>query len=163
MDGGAAQTPGTLGGLIAVRLGGGGSRVSCSYHTPGLTSGLVVSGLALATLLAVAIGGALRTRTRRYLYWKALMMKLSVVVPCYNEEAVIDQFDAKTRSVLDTLAIEYEICYVDDGSRDKTLMHLRAIWPKSTPTPPATSPSAATSARRPACSPGCARPPATPW
>ncbi|GHI39071.1 glycosyl transferase [Streptomyces violascens] len=58
------------------------------------------------------------------------MMKLSVVVPCYNEEAVIDQFDAKTRSVLDTLAIEYEICYVDDGSRDKTLTHLRALSEK---------------------------------
>ncbi|MFD7339654.1 glycosyltransferase family 2 protein [Streptomyces violascens] len=57
-------------------------------------------------------------------------MKLSVVVPCYNEEAVIDQFDAKTRSVLDTLAIEYEICYVDDGSRDKTLTHLRALSEK---------------------------------
>ncbi|MFI6050607.1 glycosyltransferase family 2 protein [Streptomyces violascens] len=57
-------------------------------------------------------------------------MKLSVVVPCYNEEAVIDQFDAKTRSVLDTLAIEYEICYVDDGSRDKTLTHLRALSDK---------------------------------
>ncbi len=55
------------------------------------------------------------------------MMKLSVVVPCYNEEAVIDQFDAKTRSVLDALGIEYEICYVDDGSRDKTLQHLRAL------------------------------------
>ncbi|MEV8522879.1 YfhO family protein [Streptomyces sp. NPDC052000] len=65
VDGGAAKTPGTLGGLIAVRLGGGGSRVACSYHTPGLKPGLVVSGLALATLLAVAIGGALRTRTRR--------------------------------------------------------------------------------------------------
>uniref|UniRef100_A0AAU2V989 YfhO family protein n=1 Tax=Streptomyces sp. NBC_00003 TaxID=2903608 RepID=A0AAU2V989_9ACTN len=65
VDGGAARTPGTLGGLIAVKLAGNTSRVACSYHTPGLKSGLVVSGLALATLLAVAIGGALRTRTCR--------------------------------------------------------------------------------------------------
>ncbi|MFF4185658.1 YfhO family protein [Streptomyces sp. NPDC001691] len=64
-DGRAATTPGTLGGLIAVELAGSGSRVACSYHTPGLKSGLAVSGLALATLLAVAIGGALRTRTCR--------------------------------------------------------------------------------------------------
>lgn len=58
-------TTGTFGGPIAVRAAGRGSRVTCSYHTPGLTSGPVVSGPALATLLAVAIGGALRTRTCR--------------------------------------------------------------------------------------------------
>ncbi|MGW0970241.1 glycosyltransferase family 2 protein [Streptomyces sp. NPDC002516] len=58
-------------------------------------------------------------------------MKLSVVVPCYNEEAVIDQFDATTRSVLDSLAIEYEICYVDDGSCDGTLAKLRALTRKA--------------------------------
>ncbi|MFJ6835402.1 glycosyltransferase family 2 protein [Streptomyces sp. NPDC091209] len=58
-------------------------------------------------------------------------MKLSVVVPCFNEEAVIDQFDATTRSVLDSLAIEYEICYVDDGSCDGTLAKLRALARKA--------------------------------
>ncbi|MDX3532848.1 glycosyltransferase family 2 protein [Streptomyces sp. MB09-01] len=55
------------------------------------------------------------------------MTKLSVVVPCYNEEAVIDSFDAEVRRVLDTLPVEYEICYVDDGSRDGTLGKLRKI------------------------------------
>ncbi|MEV8038988.1 glycosyltransferase [Streptomyces sp. NPDC086182] len=59
------------------------------------------------------------------------MIKLSVVVPCYNEEAVIDQFDATTRGVLDNLAIEYEICYVDDGSSDGTLAKLRALAHKA--------------------------------
>ncbi|MFJ6754140.1 MULTISPECIES: glycosyltransferase family 2 protein [unclassified Streptomyces] len=55
------------------------------------------------------------------------MTKLSVVVPCYNEEAVIDSFDAEVRKVLDALPVEYEICYVDDGSRDGTLGKLRKI------------------------------------
>lgn len=54
-------------------------------------------------------------------------MKLSVVVPCYNEEAVIDSFDTEIRKVLDALPIEYEVCYVDDGSRDGTLEKLRKI------------------------------------
>lgn len=55
------------------------------------------------------------------------MTKLSVVVPCYNEEAVIDSFDAEIRRVLDALPVEYEVCYVDDGSRDGTLGKLRKI------------------------------------
>ncbi|WP_405592598.1 glycosyltransferase family 2 protein [Streptomyces sp. NBC_01190] len=54
-------------------------------------------------------------------------MKLSVVVPCYNEEAVIDRFDATTRGMLDDLPIQYEICYVDDGSTDGTLARLRLL------------------------------------
>ncbi|MFJ7259670.1 glycosyltransferase family 2 protein [Streptomyces globosus] len=55
------------------------------------------------------------------------MTKLSVVVPCYNEEAVIDSFDQEIRRVLDSLPVEYEVCYVDDGSRDGTLGKLRKI------------------------------------
>ncbi|KJY23259.1 MULTISPECIES: glycosyltransferase family 2 protein [Streptomyces] len=55
------------------------------------------------------------------------MTKLSVVVPCYNEEAVIDSFDVEIRRVLDSLPVEYEVCYVDDGSRDGTLGKLRKI------------------------------------
>ncbi|MEU3060345.1 glycosyltransferase family 2 protein [Streptomyces subrutilus] len=55
------------------------------------------------------------------------MTKLSVVVPCYNEEAVIDSFDVEIRKVLDALPVEYEVCYVDDGSRDGTLGKLRRI------------------------------------
>ncbi|MFG2709192.1 glycosyltransferase family 2 protein [Streptomyces goshikiensis] len=55
------------------------------------------------------------------------MTKLSVVVPCYNEEAVIESFDVEIRKVLDTLPVDYEVCYVDDGSRDGTLEKLRRI------------------------------------
>ncbi|MFE7317500.1 glycosyltransferase family 2 protein [Streptomyces sp. NPDC057555] len=54
-------------------------------------------------------------------------MKLSIVVPCYNEEAVIGRFDAALRAVLGGLAVEYELWYVDDGSLDGTLPRLRAL------------------------------------
>ncbi|MET9362043.1 YfhO family protein [Streptomyces sp. NPDC006632] len=65
VDGGAARPPATLGGLMAVSLDDGGTRVSCSFRTPGLTSGLLASGLALMVLIAVGVGGALRTRSSR--------------------------------------------------------------------------------------------------
>ncbi|MFG2716761.1 YfhO family protein [Streptomyces sp. NPDC048416] len=65
VDGGAARAPATLGGLMAVSLGDGGSRVSCSYGTPGLKPGLLASGLALVALLAVGAGGVIRTRSSR--------------------------------------------------------------------------------------------------
>ncbi|MFF8836775.1 glycosyltransferase family 2 protein [Streptomyces sp. NPDC015130] len=55
------------------------------------------------------------------------MTRLSVVVPCYNEEDVVERFDARMRQVLDGLPVGYEICYVDDGSSDGTLGKLRAI------------------------------------
>ncbi|MBY8877648.1 glycosyltransferase family 2 protein [Actinacidiphila acidipaludis] len=54
-------------------------------------------------------------------------MRLSIVVPCYNEEAVIDLFDVRIRETLDALNVDYELCYVDDGSKDATLDKLRAL------------------------------------
>ena len=57
-------------------------------------------------------------------------MRLSIVVPCYNEEAVIDLFDKRIRETLDTVdavSTDYELCYVDDGSRDGTLERLRGL------------------------------------
>ncbi|MEE4546112.1 glycosyltransferase family 2 protein [Streptomyces sp. V4-01] len=54
-------------------------------------------------------------------------MRLSIVVPCYNEEAVVDLFDQRIRETLDALSVDYELCYVDDGSADGTLERLRAL------------------------------------
>ncbi|AJF65170.1 glycosyltransferase family 2 protein [Streptomyces vietnamensis] len=55
------------------------------------------------------------------------MTRLSVVVPCFNEEDVVERFDTRMRQVLDALPVGYEICYVDDGSSDGTLGKLRKI------------------------------------
>lgn len=46
-------------------------------------------------------------------------MQLSLIVPCYNEEEVIELFYNKVRNVLYNI-LDYEIIFVDDGSKDKT-------------------------------------------
>lgn len=48
------------------------------------------------------------------------MNKLAVIVPCYNEEAVLKESYRRTRDVLSSLGGEHQIIYVNDGSRDAT-------------------------------------------
>jgi len=50
---------------------------------------------------------------------------ISIVVPCYNEEDVIDIFLEKIFVVLKQLDKTYEIVFVNDGSRDNTLEILK--------------------------------------
>jgi polyisoprenyl-phosphate glycosyltransferase len=52
---------------------------------------------------------------------------LSVVVPCYNEAAVLPLLLKRLRRVLDLLGVEWEAVFVDDGSRDSTLPQLAAM------------------------------------
>jgi glycosyltransferase involved in cell wall biosynthesis len=52
---------------------------------------------------------------------------LSVVVPVYNEDAVLSEFHRRLAGVLDTLPGAAEIIDVNDGSRDATMEHLRAM------------------------------------
>jgi dolichol-phosphate mannosyltransferase len=55
-------------------------------------------------------------------------MLLSVVVPCYNEEAVIEETHRQLAAALAALEVgDYEIVYVDDGSRDATHLALRRL------------------------------------
>ena len=59
-------------------------------------------------------------------------MLLCIVVPAYNEEAMLIQTYQELSLVLNTLikqgeiARESFICFVDDGSKDKTWEILRA-------------------------------------
>ena len=46
---------------------------------------------------------------------------LSVVVPAYNEQEVLREFHNRASQVLQALAMDYEIVYVNDGSSDTTL------------------------------------------
>jgi len=48
-------------------------------------------------------------------------MLLSVIAPCYNEEAVIGEFITRTVAVLDENFANYELLLVDDGSKDSTV------------------------------------------
>jgi dolichol-phosphate mannosyltransferase len=52
-------------------------------------------------------------------------MKLSVVVPCYNEEAVLDQLFRRLDAAAAGWGMDYEIICVDDGSADATWTLLR--------------------------------------
>lgn len=54
-------------------------------------------------------------------------LTLSIVVPAYNEEAVLPEFHRRTTAVLRALACPYEIVYVNDGSRDRTLEIMHAL------------------------------------
>ncbi|SDZ40284.1 dolichol-phosphate mannosyltransferase [Micromonospora pattaloongensis] len=58
---------------------------------------------------------------------------LSVVVPIFNEEAVLPLFAVRLRATLDELGEAYEVVAVDDGSTDATpavLAGLRRGWPQ---------------------------------
>lgn len=52
---------------------------------------------------------------------------MSVVVPCFNEAAVLAAAHGRLTKALEGLTLDYEILYVDDGSRDHTLAILRDI------------------------------------
>jgi polyisoprenyl-phosphate glycosyltransferase len=52
-------------------------------------------------------------------------VKLSIIVPCYNEEAVLHRFLTVLAEQVGAVTSEYEVILVDDGSRDRTLEILR--------------------------------------
>ena len=55
-------------------------------------------------------------------------MLLSVVVPCFDEEAVIRETHRRLVAILETVPeLDFELVYVDDGSRDATLEVLREL------------------------------------
>ena len=53
--------------------------------------------------------------------------RLSVVVPCFNEQEVIRETHRRLSGVLGEIVQDYEIVYVDDGSRDQTSNMLATI------------------------------------
>ena len=59
-------------------------------------------------------------------------MRLSVIVPCYNEEGNVKRFYEETvRALGDELMRDTELIFVNDGSRDATLAHLHEIYESS--------------------------------
>ena len=55
-------------------------------------------------------------------------MKLSLVVPCYNEEENVEAFYREVKKVFDKKTYDYEIIFVNDGSKDGTQKALEAIF-----------------------------------
>lgn len=57
-------------------------------------------------------------------------LTISLIIPCYNEEDVINICHERIKSVINLLPHKFEIIYVDDGSKDKTRDILKAIQHK---------------------------------
>ena len=55
-------------------------------------------------------------------------MKLSLVVPCYNEAENVVPFQEETIKAFQECGYSFEIIFVDDGSQDATLYQLKKIF-----------------------------------
>lgn len=58
------------------------------------------------------------------------MKLLSVIVPCYNEEETVADFYAeliKNKPFFAEKGLDYEILYVDDGSKDRTVEEIKKL------------------------------------
>lgn len=54
-------------------------------------------------------------------------MKLSIVVPCYNEEKNVSLFYEEFTKVFKKFKDEYEFIFVNDGSKDNTFLELKKL------------------------------------
>ncbi len=55
-------------------------------------------------------------------------MKLSLVVPCFNEEENVQLFFDETQRAFEGIVRNYEIVFVNDGSTDNTRQNLKVIY-----------------------------------
>ncbi|MFF8912046.1 glycosyltransferase [Streptomyces sp. NPDC015032] len=53
--------------------------------------------------------------------------QVSIVVPCFNEDEVIEVFHRALISALEPTRRTFEICYVDDGSSDRTRLRIGSL------------------------------------
>lgn len=57
--------------------------------------------------------------------------KISVIIPCFNEEKVINDFYKEIKKVIEIMNyVDFEILFINDGSKDKTLNNIRDISKK---------------------------------
>ena len=55
-------------------------------------------------------------------------MKLSMIVPCYNEAENVQAFQDAVIDTFEGCGYDYELIFVNDGSRDATLHNLKKIY-----------------------------------
>ena len=54
-------------------------------------------------------------------------MEISVIIPVYNEEDNIYKLHERIHSVMEKLGDEYEIIFINDGSKDNSMSMIRAL------------------------------------
>ena len=52
---------------------------------------------------------------------------ISLIIPCFNEQDAVKLFHKEVSKVLNDIGDPYELIYIDDGSKDKTLEVIRLI------------------------------------
>lgn len=55
-------------------------------------------------------------------------MKLSLVVPCYNEEGNVEKFYSEVKKAFEGKVEDYEFVFVNDGSKDETYHKLKKLY-----------------------------------
>jgi glycosyltransferase involved in cell wall biosynthesis len=60
-------------------------------------------------------------------YTNYFKMDLSVIIPIFNEEANIAILYTRISNVLDSMNISYELIFVNDGSKDKSIQLIEAL------------------------------------
>lgn len=59
-------------------------------------------------------------------------MKLSIVIPIYNEESNIEKLHLEVLEATDSLNLNYEVIYINDGSTDSSLEKLKNLIVRAT-------------------------------
>ena len=51
--------------------------------------------------------------------------RISLIVPCYNEQEVLPIFYNETCKVIEKMDVDFEFIFIDDGSKDNTVLIMR--------------------------------------
>ena len=79
--------------------------------------------------MAVFLDGFLLSAyNSRIIILRGIDMKLSLVVPCYNEAESVSLFQDAVIGAFEGCGYDYEIIFVDDGSKDATLHNLKKLY-----------------------------------
>ena len=54
-------------------------------------------------------------------------MEISIIIPAFNEEGNIELINREIKKVFSSIKIEYEIIFIDDGSKDNTWENIHKL------------------------------------